>query len=89
MECNSCKIKGFVQRNLLTLIGVAAGMVGGYLYWRFVGCSSGSCPDYLFAGDYGALGRGVRWLAAEYVQGTAERVAGVQGGSRRKDTWKR
>ena len=44
MECNSCKIKGFVQRNLLTLIGVAAGMVGGYLYWRFVGCSSGSCP---------------------------------------------
>ena len=24
MECNSCKIKGFVQRNLLTLIGVAA-----------------------------------------------------------------
>ena len=25
MECNSCKIKGFVQRNLLTLIGVAAG----------------------------------------------------------------
>lgn len=23
------KIKGFVQRNLLTLIGVAAGMVGG------------------------------------------------------------
>ena len=85
MECNSCKIKGFVQRNLLTLIGVAAGVP--LLAVRRL--QQRKLSDYLFAGDYGALGRGVRWLAAEYVQGTAERVAGVQGGSRRKDTWKR
>ncbi len=22
----------------------AAGLLGGFLYWRFVGCSTGSCP---------------------------------------------
>lgn len=28
----------------LTLLGIAVGALGGYLYWRFVGCSSGTCP---------------------------------------------
>ena len=27
-----------------TLIGVAIGGTGGYLYYHFVGCNSGSCP---------------------------------------------
>lgn len=26
------------------LIGGVAGAVAGFLYWRFVGCTSGSCP---------------------------------------------
>jgi len=25
---------------LLTLLGI----LGGFLYWRFIGCNSGSCP---------------------------------------------
>ncbi len=29
---------------LKTLIGVAIGGTGGYLYYYFVGCNSGSCP---------------------------------------------
>ena len=81
MECNSCKIKGFVQRS--------GGYGRGVPLLAVRRLQQRKLSDYLFAGDYGALGRGVRWLAAEYVQGTAERVAGVQGGSRRKDTWKR
>lgn len=28
---------------VLTLIGVAAGGVTGYLYWKYVGCASGAC----------------------------------------------
>lgn len=36
--------KDFIQTNLLTLIGVLAGALGGYLYWRYIGCASGSCP---------------------------------------------
>lgn len=28
----------------LTLLGIVLGVLGGYLYWKFVGCSSGTCP---------------------------------------------
>ena len=38
------KFKLLTKNNLLTTIGILAGGVAGLLYWRFVGCSSGSCP---------------------------------------------
>ena len=38
------KIIVLIKRNWLTLLGVVVGIIGGFLYWRFVGCSSGSCP---------------------------------------------
>lgn len=36
-------IKKFFKNNWLILIGVAIGMIAGYFYWKFIGCSSGSC----------------------------------------------
>lgn len=33
----------FIVKHRLTLIGVALGAVGGYLYYYYVGCVSGSC----------------------------------------------
>ena len=33
----------FILKNKLTLLGIAAGAVGGYLYYHFVGCEGGSC----------------------------------------------
>ncbi|TND10582.1 MAG: hypothetical protein FD123_224 [Bacteroidetes bacterium] len=33
----------FLQKHKLTIIGVAAGALGGYLYYHFVGCESGTC----------------------------------------------
>lgn len=38
------KITEVVKKNKMALIGVAVGLAGGFLYWRFVGCSGGSCP---------------------------------------------
>ncbi|MEG1793412.1 MAG: DUF6132 family protein [Rikenellaceae bacterium] len=38
------KIKLFVKQNLLYIIGAILGAVAGYLYYAFIGCSSGSCP---------------------------------------------
>lgn len=26
------------------IIGIVLGAIGGYLYWRYVGCSTGTCP---------------------------------------------
>ena len=30
--------------SLLGLVGVFLGIIGGYLYYFFIGCQSGSCP---------------------------------------------
>ncbi len=31
------------KSTLLTIIGVVFGAISGYLYWKYVGCSSGTC----------------------------------------------
>jgi hypothetical protein len=31
------------QKNKLNLIGITLGALAGFLYWKFVGCSSGTC----------------------------------------------
>ncbi|MCL2596691.1 MAG: hypothetical protein FWD66_03335 [Paludibacter sp.] len=38
------KIKSFFKNNILTIIGVVIGGVGGFFYWLKIGCTSGSCP---------------------------------------------
>lgn len=37
-------VKAFLKRNLITFIGLAIGAIGGFLYWKFVGCTTGTCP---------------------------------------------
>jgi hypothetical protein len=36
-------MKKFLASYWLTVTGVLIGAVGGYLYYHFVGCSSGTC----------------------------------------------
>ena len=38
------KIISMLNKNLLYLIGGLIGGLGGYLYWFYVGCTSGACP---------------------------------------------
>ncbi|MBK9981080.1 MAG: hypothetical protein IPP15_01415 [Saprospiraceae bacterium] len=33
----------FILHHKLTIIGIVAGAIGGYLYYHFVGCASGTC----------------------------------------------
>jgi phage shock protein E len=33
----------FILKNKLTLIGIILGSIGGYAYYHFVGCASGTC----------------------------------------------
>lgn len=37
-------IKVLLKKYWPVLLGVALGAVAGYLYWRYVGCTTGSCP---------------------------------------------
>jgi len=36
-------MKKWLLNNKLTVIGVIFGAIGGYLYYYFVGCASGTC----------------------------------------------
>jgi hypothetical protein len=33
----------FLKKYALTFTGILIGAFGGFLYWHFVGCASGSC----------------------------------------------
>ncbi len=33
----------FILKHKFTIIGIIAGAIGGYLYYYFVGCASGTC----------------------------------------------
>lgn len=33
-----------IQKNKRKIIGIALGGLGGFLYYYFIGCSSGTCP---------------------------------------------
>ncbi len=34
----------FIQNRKFEIIGGIVGIIGGYLYWKYVGCISGTCP---------------------------------------------
>lgn len=38
------KSKIFLLKHWLKIAGVAVGVLGGYLYYYYVGCVSGTCP---------------------------------------------
>lgn len=33
----------FIKKHILTIAGICIGAIGGYMYYSYVGCSSGSC----------------------------------------------
>lgn len=37
-------MKDFIKKNILGLIGAVLGAIGGYAYYYYIGCASGTCP---------------------------------------------
>lgn len=38
------KILIFLKKNRLVFLGIGLGMLGGYGYYFFIGCDTGTCP---------------------------------------------
>lgn len=38
------KAISYIKKQWIVIAGGAAGALGGYLYWYFIGCNSGTCP---------------------------------------------
>ncbi|MCE2683138.1 MAG: DUF6132 family protein [Flavobacteriia bacterium] len=66
----------FIRNNRLTLIGIVLGLIGGYLYYDFVGCASGTCPitsKPLNSTLYGALLGGLLFNAFQKTPNTNQK----------------
>ena len=37
-------MKDFIKKNILKITGVLIGGAGGFAYYYFIGCTSGTCP---------------------------------------------
>lgn len=34
----------YIKNNINYILGGIIGAIAGYLYWRYIGCSTGTCP---------------------------------------------
>jgi hypothetical protein len=69
-------MKQFLRNNRLTLVGVFIGLIGGYLYYHYVGCASGTCPitsKPLNSTLYGALLGGLLFNAFQKTPKSKEK----------------
>jgi hypothetical protein len=66
-------MKSFLKKNSIAIVFALAGSVVGFLYWKFVGCKTGSCPIksnwYLMTG-YGII---AGYLVGDIVSGVVKR----------------
>lgn len=40
----SAKVRIYLKKSIWSIIGIVVGAIGGYIYYRMVGCSTGGCP---------------------------------------------
>ena len=62
----------FIIKHFLTIIGILIGSLGGYAYYFFVGCASGTCAitsNPLNSTLYGAMMGGLLFSAFKKSQG--------------------
>lgn len=36
-------MKKIIRKNILTITGAVVGAIAGFFYWKFIGCSNGTC----------------------------------------------
>lgn len=38
------RIKRELKKHRFTIIGAIVGLIAGFIYWKFIGCNTGTCP---------------------------------------------
>lgn len=60
-------MKSFIQNKKLQIIFALAGAIGGFLYWKFVGCMSGTCAIKSVWYWSTLMGAAVGYLAGDFI----------------------
>jgi hypothetical protein len=61
----------FVLKYKFALLGIILGAIGGYAYYYFIGCSTGTCPitsNPIISTGYGALLGGLFLSDIKYLK---------------------
>jgi hypothetical protein len=37
-------MKEFIKKNIFVIVFTVIGAISGFLYWKYIGCLSGTCP---------------------------------------------
>lgn len=56
-QLKDLKMKEFIKKHFLKIIGIIVGGISGFAYYHFVGCASGTCP--ITSNPYMTTGYGV------------------------------
>jgi hypothetical protein len=66
-------MKDFFRSRKLQIIFTLAGAVGGFLYWKFVGCTSGTCAIKSVWYWSTLWGSAVGYLVGDFIADIVER----------------
>ncbi len=61
-------MKEYILKNRFKILIIAAGAVAGWLYWRFIGCSTGTCPITSHWYSSSAYGMLFGWLIGDLIK---------------------
>ncbi|MCG6187705.1 hypothetical protein [Maribellus maritimus] len=73
-------MKNLVEKYKVQFALAFAGAVGGFLYWRFVGCLNGTCPIRSVWYWSTLWGTAVGYLAGDFVNDILVRKKEKEGG---------
>jgi len=62
------QLKNFLKKHSLPVILTMTGAAGGFLYWRLVGCNSGTCPIQSVWYWSTLWGAAVGYLAGDFIR---------------------
>lgn len=64
---NRMNIREFIQKHRIQIVFTLTGAIGGFLYWRFVGCTSGTCAIKSVWYWSTLWGAAVGYLAGDFI----------------------
>jgi hypothetical protein len=72
-------MKIFLLKYKWQVLGMTVGAIGGYLYWYYIGCTSGTCPiqsnwhtSSLYGALMGYLVSDIRWKNQKKEEGNTK-----------------